>query len=378
MFTEEQKILRQMVQKLVREKIAPRAAEIDKKGEFPWDILELFKKNGFLGVFFPEEYGGTGGQMTSACIISEEIAKACVNSASILGTSALSSLNILHGGSEEQKNRFLPKLVTGESFCAVAMTEPNAGSDIGSLETKAVPDGDHYVLNGTKIFCTNAELADIILVFAKTNPAEKQKGISIFAVEKGTPGFNLGRKEDKMGTRAISAWEIILEDCRVHKDNLLGGKVGLGFITGMKTLDYARAMSAAIAVGLAQGALDYAVRYAKERIQFGRPIASFQGIQFMMADMAIKIEAARQLAYRAARMLDNHDRGAAVAGAMAKAYAADVVMQVTIDSLQILGGHGYTTEHPLERMMRDAKLFAIGEGTTEIQKIVIAKDLISR
>jgi alkylation response protein AidB-like acyl-CoA dehydrogenase len=381
MFTQEQKILQNEVRKLARNKFGPKAAEVDAKGEFPWENFELIKENGFLRAFFPEEYGGIGTNMTSACIISEETAKACVNTACILAAIALSGINILLAGTEEQKRRILTQVSDGRCLCSTGMTEPNAGSDIGSLETRAVLDGDHYVINGTKIFCTNAEVADIILVFARTapkgNPAEKHKGISIFAVEKGTPGLIMGRKEDKLCTRATSAWQFYLQDCRVHKDSLLGGKEGLGFITGMKTLDYARCVSAATAVGLAQGALDYSVHYAKERIQFGQPISSFQGIQFMMAEMAMEIEAARQLTYRASHLLDEKNNRVAVAGAMAKAYAADMVMKVTVDALQILGGHGLTKEHPVERMLRDAKVFAIGEGTTEIQKIVIARDLIA-
>jgi alkylation response protein AidB-like acyl-CoA dehydrogenase len=377
MFTEEQGILRQMVRKLARDRIAPRAAQIDETGEYPWDILELYKREGLLGVFFPEEYGGTVKNMTSACIIGEEVAKVCLNSAYILATHALGSLTLLLGGNEAQKERILPRLATGDWLCATAMTEPNAGSDMGSIETRAVPVGSHYVLNGTKIFCSNADVSDIIFIFATTDPAKKHKGISIFAVEKGTPGLVIGRKEVKLGTRANSTCQLILEDCRVHKENLVGPE-GHGFITGMRTLEQVRPFAAATAVGLAQGALDYSVRYAKERVQFGKPIAAFQGLQFMMADMAMMIEAARQLTYRAARMVDRNDREVSVAGAMAKAYAADVAMKVTVDALQILGGHGYTQEHPLERMMRDAKLFAIGEGTTQIQKLIIARELVNR
>lgn len=375
--TEEQNLLRQTIRRLAREKIAPRAADIDHKGEYPWEILDLIKENGLFCVFFPEEYGGTGKSMVSSCIVSEEIAKVCVNSAYMIAAQALGSLNLLIGGNEEQKHRILPKLATGEWLCATGMTEPNAGSDVGNLATKAVRSGDYYILNGTKIFCSNADVAQVVFVFANTNPPLKRKGISIFAVETANPGLIVSRKEDKLGTRANSACEVILQDCRVHKDDLLGSE-GQGFATGMLTLDQVRPLSAAIATGLAQGALDYAVQYAKTREQFGQPIIYFQGLQFMMAEMAMQIEAARQLAYRAARLIDEDGPGISVAGAMAKAYAADVVMKVTVDALQILGGHGYTCEHPLERMMRDAKLFAIGEGTTEIQKIVIARDLISR
>ena len=367
--------MRLEVRRLAREKIAPRAAEIDEKGEYPWDVLELFKGMGLLGIFVPEQYGGTGLSMTAACGIAEEIAQVCVNSTYILAAHALGSINLLMGGSEAQKQSILRKLASGEWLCATAMTEPNAGSDLGSLETTAVKKGADYVLNGTKIFCSNADVADVIFVFASTNPSLKHNGISIFAVEKGTPGLAIGHKEEKLGTRANSACEVILEDCKIHEDHRIG-KEGEGFATGMRTLDRVRPFAAAAAVGLAQGALDHAVGYAKERIQFGRPIAAFQGIQFMMADMAMTIEAARQLTYEAARKIDDGESNVSAVGAMAKAFAAEMVMKVTTDALQILGGHGYTKKHPLERMMRDAKLFAIGEGTTQIQKVIIARELL--
>ncbi len=379
--TEEQLAIRQIVRRIAREKVAPRAAEIDETGEYPWDILEVFRKNDLMGIGIPEEYGGAGLGMLTLCIVIEEIAKVCATSSLIVAAQELGLMPILLAGSEEQKQRFLPKAATGEHITAFALTEPGAGSDAGAVKTRAVRDGDDYVLDGQKCFITNGGVADLYTVFATTDPEAGIKGLSAFVVPKDAPGFTIGKKEDKMGIRGSQTTELIFDKCRIPAENLLGEE-GQGFKIAMMTLDRTRPGIAAQAVGIAQGALDYAVNYAQERKQFGRSIAAFQGIQFMLADMAAKVEAARQLVYKAAATIDKVDEGGeefaalSALSAMSKLFASDVAMEVTTDAVQVLGGYGYMRDYPLERMMRDAKITQIYEGTNQIQKIVIARDLL--
>jgi alkylation response protein AidB-like acyl-CoA dehydrogenase len=375
--TEEQKIFRNEVRKLTKEKIAPRASEIDQEGKFPHDIYELLCKNKLMGVNFPEEYGGGGAEFLTCCIGIEEIARVCLNSALIPGVQELASTPLMIAGSPEQK--WLA------SFC---LTESEAGSDVVSMRTNAALKGDTYIINGAKCFISEADQAKVFTVFAKTNPDKGFKGISAFIVEKSFPGISIGKHEDKMGCRAIAACEVIFEDCELPKENLLG-KEGEGLFIAFQTLDRTRPLVGASAVGLAQGALDYAVEYAKRRIQFQKPLATFQAIQFKLADVAMEIEAARQLDYMAAATIDRMDREKAwnkgrklqlevsKLGAMAKCYATDVAMKSTIEAAQVLGGYGYMKDYPMERHIRDARLLQIVEGTNEIQRMVIAEALFA-
>lgn len=382
--TEEQRMFRDTIRRMAQEKIAPRAAEVDRTDQFPWDILNLFRENNLMGLAFPEEYGGSGADLMTICLAAEEIGRVSLAIAMIIGQQELAALPILLGGTEEQKKKYVPQLASGEQMAAFALTEPGAGSDNASMTTKAILDGDHYVINGTKCFITNGDNAHVVTLFAKTDLSAKGvSGISAFIVEKGTPGFSVGKLEDKMGTRGVAAAELIFEDCKVPKENLLGGKEGLGFYVAMMTLDCTRPMVGAFAVGLAQGALDHAIKYAKERVQFGKPIAKFQGIQWKLADMAIEIEAARQLVYHAACIVDRDRKDTAkfgkemtVLGAAAKCFASDIAMRVVIDAAQVFGGYGYMKDYPMERFIRDARLMQVVEGTNEIQRIVIASRLL--
>lgn len=375
--TEEQKMLLDMVRKFAQEKIAPRAAEIDEKGEYPWDIKEAMAKLDLLALPFPEEYGGTGSDLLTICMVIEEIAKVCVTSSLIVAIQSLGSLPITISGTPEQKKRYFSKLASGEWMPAFALTEPSAGSDVAAMRTRAVRDGDSYVINGTKHFITNAGIANLYSVFAMTDPAKGVKGISAFVVESDRPGFSVGKIEHKMGVRGSQTGELLFQDCRIPAENLLG-KEGDGFKIAMMTLDRSRPEVGAQAVGVAQGALDYACRYAKERVQFGGSIASLQGIQFMLADMAIQVEAARLLVYQAAEAAERGDKNIAMYSAMAKCFAGDTAMHVTTDAVQVLGGYGYMKEYPLERMMRDAKITQIYEGTSQIQRLVVARNLLAQ
>lgn len=379
--TEELEMLRQVVRRMAEEKVASRAAAIDEEDAYPWDLKELFAGQGLLGVGVPEEYGGTGQGLPAVCLIVEEIARVSASASLIVAAQELGLMPILLAGTEEQKKKYLPGLASGERICAFALTEPNAGSDAGSIRTRARREGDVYLLSGQKCFITNGGIADVYTVFASTDPGRGLKGLSAFIVEKDYPGFTVGKKERKMGVRGSPTAELIFEDCPVPAANLLG-KEGDGFKIAMMTLDRTRPVIGAQAVGIAQGALDYAVNYTRERVQFGRPIASFQGLQFMMADMATRVEAARQLVYRAAFFIeDAATRGASTGeisrlSSMSKLFASDVAMQVTVDAVQLLGGYGYMREYPLERMMRDAKITQIYEGTNQIQRLVIARSLL--
>ncbi len=372
--SEDQEMVRAMARKMARDKLAPRAAEIDKAGEFPWDIVEFCSENHILDMPVPVEYGGQGADALSCLLVVEEFATECESSAHILGAHWLGLHPLELAANEEQKRRIFPQL--GKKLLAFSITEPEAGSDVRSLKTRAVLEGDFYILNGTKCFCTDGSFADYIIIFAQTDPSAGSHGVSAFLLEKGTPGFSIGKLEDQMGLRGTPACEIILEDCRIPKENLLG-KEGGGFRIAMQTFDLARPTDGTIALGIAQGALNYAKDYAKQRVQFGRPIAEFQGIQFMLADMAIETEAARNLLYRAVSLIDDGTPDAMLSS-MANCFATDVAMKVTTDAIQILGGYGYMRDYPVERRFRSAKLMQIVEGTNQIQRIVVARNLLRR
>jgi len=373
----EEKMLIEMVRELARDRVAPRAAEVDRTGEFPWDIKELLARQDVLAMPFPEEYGGIGASELAIVMAIEELAKYCVTTSLILAVQQLGALPILLAGTDEQKRRYIPPLASGEWLAAYGLTEPTSGSDAGGMRTRAVKKGDKYILNGVKHFITNAGLAHVNTVFAVTDPDADIHGISAFIVEKDFPGFRLGNIENKMGIRGSQTGELVFEDCEVPAENLLGAE-GNGFKIAMSTLDRTRPGIGAQAVGIAQGAFDFAVNYARQRVQFGKPIIENQGLQFMIADMATEIEAARLLVYNVAQLIDEGVPRFTKESAMAKMYASDVAMRVTSDALQILGGYGYMKEYPLERMMRDAKITQIYEGTNQIQRIVIAREVIGK
>ncbi len=374
--SDEARMILESVRTIAKERIAPRAAEIDATGEFPWDMKELLAENGILGLPFPEEYGGIGtGELTVLQVI-EEISKHCATTGLILCVQQLGGQPILLAGTHEQKSKYITKLASGEWLAAYGLTEPGSGSDSGAMKTRAERRGDTWVLNGMKHFITNAGISNVNVIFAKTDlNATGSRGISAFIVETDRPGFRFGRIEDKMGIRGSKTGELIMEDCVIPAENILG-KEGDGFKIAMMTLDRTRPGVGAQALGIAQGALDYAVKYSKERIQFNKPIAENQGIQFMLADMATEVEAARQLIYAVGRQIDAHDPNFGRLSAMAKLYASDAAMKVTNDAIQILGGYGYMKDYPVERMMRDAKITQIYEGTNQIQRVVIARDLL--
>jgi len=373
--SEEHEMVRTMAREMARDKLAPRAAEIDREGEFPWDIVDFYRENHILNMPVPVEYGGQGADAMSYHLVVEEFATACANSAHVLADHWLGFHPLEIACNEEQRKRIFPEL--GEKLVAFSLTEPEAGSDVGNLKTRADLKGDHYVLNGTKCFCTDGAVADYIVIFAKTDPEASTRGISAFFVDKkDSPGLSIGKIEDQMGMRGTRACEIILEDCIVPKGNLLG-KEGEGFMIAMQTFDLSRPTDGILALGIAQGALNYAKEYAKQRIQFGRPIADLQGIQFMLADMAMQIEAARNLIYRAVSLIDDGTPDPMVS-AMSNCFATDVAMKVTTDAIQVLGGYGYMRDYPVERMFRDAKLMQIVEGTNQVQRIVIARNLLRR
>ncbi|HEX6543925.1 MAG TPA: acyl-CoA dehydrogenase family protein [Ktedonobacterales bacterium] len=369
----EEKMLIDMVRDLAREKVAPRAAEIDAKGEFPWDMKELLAQQDIFAMPFPEEYGGLGSSELSILMVIEELAKACATTSLLLCVQQLGALPILLAGTDEQKKRFIPKLASGEWLAAYALTEPGSGSDAGAMRTRAEKRGDTYVLNGLKHFITNAGVAHINTVFAVTGE-QGTRSISAFVVEADRPGFHMGKIENKMGIRGSQTGELVFEDCVIPAENLLG-KEGEGFKIALMTLDRTRPGIAAQALGIAQGALDFAVQYAKQRVQFGKPIWDNQAIQFMLADMDIQVEAARQLVYHAGGLIDAGTPRFSRESAIAKTFASDAAISVTNDAIQVLGGYGYMKEFPVERMMRDAKITQIYEGTNQIQRMVIARAL---
>ncbi|MBV9269487.1 MAG: acyl-CoA dehydrogenase [Candidatus Eremiobacteraeota bacterium] len=376
--SEEEAMILDVVRQLVTEKVAPRAAEIDEKGEYPQDLRKLFSENDLLGIPIPTEYGGLGGTFLTYVKVVEEIAKACASSSLIVAVQELGMLPILIGGNEAQKQKYLPKLAAGEWIAAYALTEAGSGSDAaGSMRTRAEKRGDKYVLNGQKIWITNGSVADLVCVFAVTDPEKGANGISAFVVEKNFPGFKVGKLEKKMGIRGSPTVELVFENCEVPAENLLGDE-GEGFKIAMKVLDKSRPGIAAQALGIAQGALNYAVDYSKERIAFGKPISFQQGVSFMLADMKTETEAARLLLYEAARKCDQNAPDVTLWAAMAKLKCGDVAMRVSTDAVQVLGGFGYSVEYPVERMMRDAKITQIYEGTQQIQRLVIGRALTGK
>lgn len=374
--TEEQKMLKELARKIAEEKIIPVRAELDEKEEFPWEIMKVCAEAGLFGVAIPEEYGGVGGGVLENCLVVEELSRACIGVSVSYAASGLGAYPILLYGTEEQKRKYLPEIASGRKLAAFGATEPNAGSDVAAMQTTAVKDGNGYVLNGTKQWITNGGEAEIYSVFAVTDKTKGPRGISGFIVEKGTPGFSFGKKEKKLGIRASATRELIFEDCWVPEENLIGGREGIGLIIILRTFDMTRPGIGAQAVGLAQGAFEVALKYARERIQFGQKIISFQAVQHMLADMATQIEAARALVYSVARYIDSHPRTFSKEAAMAKLFPSDVAMKVALDAVQILGGYGYMRDFPVEKMMRDAKILQIYEGTNQIQRNNIALELI--
>ncbi len=375
---ETEELILAVVRQLVVERVAPRAAEIDERGEFPMDLKQLFAQNDLLGIPIPVEYGGLGGTFLTYVKVVEEIAKACASSSLIVAVQELGMLPILIGGDEAQKKQYLPRLASGEWIAAYALTESTSGSDAaGSMRTRAERRGDTYVLNGTKIWITHGGLADVVCVFAVTDPSMGPKGISAFIVEKTFDGFNVGKKERKMGIRGSPTVELHFNDCVVPAANRLGAE-GEGFKIAMRVLDKSRPGIAAQALGIAAGALEYATNYARERIAFGKPIGQHQGVGFMLADMKTEVEAARLLLYEAARRCDEGASDVTLWAAMAKLKCGDVAMSVTTDAVQVLGGFGYSAEYPVERMMRDAKITQIYEGTQQIQRLVISRSLVGK
>jgi alkylation response protein AidB-like acyl-CoA dehydrogenase len=374
---DEQKQIREMVHDICLERVEPRAAEIDRSGEFPWDIKDLFAKHDILAVPFAPEYGGVSGSVLTLIVAVEEISKFCVTSSLILSVQSLGSLPIWLAGSEDQKRKYLPPLARGEQLAAFALTESGSGSDAGGMRTRAIKRGDTYVINGSKTFITGGSVADTVVVFARTDQDGETpaRNISAFIVEKTMPGFKVGKVEKKMGIRGSPTAQLFFEDMAVPVGNLLGNE-GDGFKLAMRVLDHSRPGIAAQALGIAEGAFDLARRYARDRRQFGRPIAEFQAIQFMLADMATQIEAARALAYASGDALDRRLPDISIGSSMAKLFASDTAMRVTTDAVQILGGYGYLRDFPAERMMRDAKITQIYEGTNEIQRLVIARELL--
>ncbi|MEA3488819.1 MAG: acyl-CoA dehydrogenase family protein [Candidatus Omnitrophota bacterium] len=375
LLTEEQQMIKDLCRQIAEEKIKPVAAEYDENEEFPWDIVKILADSDIFGIYLPEEYGGMGGGVLDLAIATEQLSWGCGGIALAFAATGLGAFPIILYGNDEQKARYLPELASGKKLAAFCLTEAEAGSDAGSIKTTAKKDGDHYIINGTKQWITNGGEAEIYTVVAITDRSKGARGASAFIVDKDTPGLSFGKKENKMGIRGSATREVIFTDCRVPKANLLG-KEGLGFIVAMKTFDNSRPGVAAQAVGIAQRALDEAVKYAHERKQFGTTISSFQGIQFMLADMAIQVEAARALIYSAARMIDSGARNVAKVSAMCKTHASDTAMKVTTDAVQVFGGYGYMKEYPVEKLMRDAKITQIYEGTNQIQRSVIASALI--
>ncbi len=362
---------REVAEKYVR----PQAAELDRTGEYGWEILEALKSYELTGVWIPEEYGGKGGGVLDLCLIVEQISRACGGVGVSYAVNALGSFPIILGGTDEQKEKYLPSIASGESLIAFGLSEKASGSDAGSLRTTAIRDGDDYVLNGHKKWNTNGGVASVFTIYALTEPDKGMRGISAFIVEKDTPGFTVGKREDTMGIRTASVNELDFVDCRVPASQLLGNREGGGFRNTMMTLDRARPGVAAQALGLAQGAFEWALRYTSERRQFGQTVMSHQAVQFMLADMATQIEAARQLVYASARLIDSGAKNVNKMAAMGKVFATDTAMKVTTDAVQLFGGYGYCRDYPIEKYMRDAKITQIYEGTNQVQRLVIGRAL---
>ncbi|RKT17598.1 alkylation response protein AidB-like acyl-CoA dehydrogenase [Streptomyces sp. 1114.5] len=372
--SEEHEMLREAVRSLAEAKIAPFAAEVDEQGRFPQEALDALRGNDLHAVHVPEEYGGAGADALATVIVIEEVARVCGSSSLIPAVNKLGSLPVQLSGSEELKAKYLGALARGEGMFSYCLSEPEAGSDAAGMKTRAVRDGDFWVLNGVKRWITNAGVSEFYTVMAVTDPSARSKGISAFVVEKGDEGVSFGAPEKKLGIKGSPTREVYFDNVRIPADRMIGAE-GTGFATAMRTLDHTRVTIAAQAVGIAQGALDYAKGYVKERRQFGKAIAEFQGVQFMLADMAMKLEAARQMTYVAAAKSQRGDADLTFFGAAAKCFASDVAMEVTTDAVQLLGGYGYTRDYPVERMMRDAKITQIYEGTNQVQRIVMARNL---
>jgi len=373
--TEEQQMIQELAAKIADEKIAPLAIEYDEQGKFPRDIVDILAASDLCGVYIPEEYGGLGGGVFEMSLVVEQLSRACGGIALAFAGTGLGTYPIILFGSEEQKAKYLPDIASGKKLAAFGLTEANAGSDAAGVQTTAVLDGDEYVLNGTKQWITNGGEADVYTVIACTNRAKGARGFSAFIVEKGTPGFSFGKKENKMGIRASATSELVFEDCRIPKENLMA-REGMGFIVAMKTLDRTRPGVAAQALGIAQGAFDEAVKYSTQRVQFGKPISENQAIQHILADMAIQIEASRALVYQTCRVIDSGEKNFSKDSAICKVMASDTAMKVTTDAVQVLGGYGYMKEYPVEKRMRDAKITQIYEGTNQIQRNIIALELL--
>jgi alkylation response protein AidB-like acyl-CoA dehydrogenase len=381
--TEEQQLFRDTVRRLAVERVLPRAAEIDRTGEFPWDIAELFSEYGLIGVGMPEEFGGGGADLLTFCLAVEEVARVCATSSLIIAAQHLGAMPILVGGTREQKARFIPDIASGKKLSAFALTEPEAGSDAGGTKTRAIKDGDTYRITGTKVFITNGGLAKTLVVFASTNPEAGVRGVSAFVVDGESSGLSVGRIEEKMGIRGSQTAMLNFDDVRVPAENLLEQE-GNGFKIAMRTLDRTRPGIASQALGIAQGALDVTLEHLLQRRQFGRPLADQEAIQFMLADMETQIEASRHLLYKAAEVVETAGFDAVSSpevtrySAMAKLMCSDTAMKVTTDAVQLFGGYGYVRDYPVERMMRDAKITQIYEGTNQIQRLVIFRNLLQK
>ena len=367
-------MIQELTAQIAREKIRPIRAELDATERFPWEIMKILAQADLFGLYIPEEYGGMGGGIFDNCLAVEMIGQACIGIATSFAASGLGAYPILLYGSQELKHKYLPQIASGKKLAAFGLTEPGAGSDVSGIQTTAVRDGNHYIINGSKQWITNGGEAEIYSILAITDRSKGPRGASFFVVEKGDPGFSFGKKEKKLGIRASATRELIFEDCRIPEDRLIG-REGMGFIIAMKTFDKSRPGIAALAVGLAQGALDIAVEYARKRVQFDKPIISFQAIQHKLADMATKTEAARALLYSIARYMDTEPREVSKVSAMSKVFAGDVAMEVATNAVQVLGGYGYMQDYPVEKMMRDAKILQIYEGTNEIQRNIIGQEL---
>ncbi len=373
--TEEQQMVRDLARQIAQERVVPVRAELDEKEEFPWEVMKALAQADLFGLFIPEQYGGLGKGALELCLAVEELSRACLGVSTTYAANALGTYPILLFGTEEQKERYLPDIASGRRLVAFALTEASAGSDAGGIQCTAQKDGEHYVLNGTKQWITNGGEAEIYTVIALTDKTKGPRGASAFIVEKGTPGFSFGKKEKKMGIRCSSTRELVFQDCRIPRENLLA-REGMGFIVAMRTLDQSRVGVGAQGVGVAQGAFDEAMKFARQRVQFGHPIVGFQAVQHMLADMATEIEAARALVYSVARYIDSGAKEITRASAMAKLFATDMAMRVCTNALQVMGGSGYMREYPVEKMMRDAKILQIYEGTNQIQRNVIAQALV--
>ena len=371
--TDEQRMLLDTLRRIVKDKVVGRIDEFEERSEYPWEIYKIFAENGLLGFGIPEEYGGGGGDLLTCCLAAEELAKSNLTVSCLFNDLNIDPLII--AGSSEQKKKYLPQIAGGKLLIAFGLTEPGAGSDLGSIATRADLYGSKYIINGSKCMISYSGIAAMFLVCAKTDPKGGNRGLSFFIIENDTPGLSIGKTERKMGNNSLPVGEFFMDGCSVPLGNLLG-KEGQGFFIAMECLNRARPLVGSQAVGVAQGALDFALDYAKQRVQFSKPIVEFQGIQFMLADMATEIEAARQLVYKAAFMVEKKDKESTKFASMAKYFATDVGMRVTTDAVQILGGYGYMRDYPVERKMREAKLLQIYEGTNQIQRMVVARMLL--